>query len=53
MAYILAGRQRARARKDFATADRIRAGLAEAGVVVEDLPTGSRWRVAGTDGRPP
>ncbi|HEU5299918.1 MAG TPA: cysteine--tRNA ligase [bacterium] len=51
MRYVLEGRQRARALKDFATADRIRTRLFEAGVHVEDLPTGSRWRVVGTDGR--
>lgn len=54
VSYILAGRERARAKKDFSTADRIRGRLAEAGIVVEDLPTGPRWRVAAADGlRPP
>jgi len=43
--FILAGRDQARRRKDFATADRIRAQLAEAGVMVEDLPSGARWRL--------
>ncbi len=42
---ILAIRQRARERRDFATADRIRARLLEIGVVVEDFPGGSRWRL--------
>ncbi len=51
VAYILAGRERARASKDFATADRIRKQLADAGVVVEDLPTGPRWRLATLDAR--
>jgi cysteinyl-tRNA synthetase len=51
--YVLEGRQRARAQRDFATADLIRARLAEAGVQVEDLPTGSRWRIVGTDGARP
>ncbi len=46
IAFILAGRERARSKKDFATADRIRTRLAEAGVLVEDLPTGARWRLA-------
>ncbi|MQA79266.1 MAG: cysteine--tRNA ligase [Streptosporangiales bacterium] len=36
-------RQQARARKDFATADALRDGLASAGVVVEDTPNGPRW----------
>jgi cysteinyl-tRNA synthetase len=39
-------RQEARARKDYAAADTIRARLAAAGVVVEDTPTGPRWTVA-------
>ena len=51
MVFILEGRQQARRLKDFTTADRIRARLSEAGVLVEDLPTGPRWRVVGTDGR--
>jgi len=42
---ILEARQRARERRDFATADRIRSRLAELGVSVEDYPGGSRWRV--------
>src|SRR6266542_1573896 len=32
-----------RARKDFAAADAIRDQLAEAGVIVEDTPSGPRW----------
>lgn len=36
-------RQLARARKDYATADAPRDGLAAAGVVVEDTPNGPRW----------
>src|SRR4051794_21903233 len=42
---MLEARQAARARKDFAEADRIRDALAAAGVVVEDTPAGARWRV--------
>lgn len=42
---ILTARQRARDRRDFATADRIRRRLGEIGVSVEDYPGGSRWRV--------
>jgi cysteinyl-tRNA synthetase len=41
----LAARGRARARGDFAEADRIRDELARAGIVLEDGPGGTRWRV--------
>lgn len=40
---LLAQRQEARARRDFAAADDIRARLAAAGVSVEDSPEGSTW----------
>jgi cysteinyl-tRNA synthetase len=36
-------REAARARRDYATADAIRASLEEIGVVVEDTPQGPRW----------
>ncbi len=39
-------RQAARARKDFAAADAIRDQLQQAGVVVEDTPSGPRWELA-------
>ncbi len=39
-------RQAARARKDYAAADAIRDQLKEAGVVVEDTTSGSRWELA-------
>jgi cysteinyl-tRNA synthetase len=42
---MLEARQAARARKDFAEADRIRDALAAAGVVVEDTSAGARWRI--------
>jgi cysteinyl-tRNA synthetase len=42
---MLAARDEARARKDYAEADRLRDALAAAGVVIEDTPTGPRWRV--------
>ncbi|GAA2425914.1 cysteine--tRNA ligase [Actinomadura vinacea] len=38
-------RQAARARKDYAAADAIREGLAEAGILVEDTPNGPRWEL--------
>jgi cysteinyl-tRNA synthetase len=41
----VAAREAARKEKDFATADRIRASLAEEGVEVEDTPQGPRWRL--------
>ena len=46
MALILDIRQKARANKDWATADAIRDGLKAAGVVVEDTPQGARWKRA-------
>ena len=42
---MLAQRQEARARKDFAAADAIRARLAELGLVIEDTPQGARWTI--------
>ena len=42
---VLEVRQRARDRRDFATADRIRQKLLDLGVSVEDYPGGSRWRI--------
>ncbi len=43
---VLAQRQAARDRKDFAVADALRDGLAASGIVVEDTPTGARWSLA-------
>ncbi|MEE2897053.1 MAG: cysteine--tRNA ligase [Gemmatimonadota bacterium] len=37
----------ARANKDFATSDAIRDELAEKGIVLEDGPEGTRWKVSG------
>jgi cysteinyl-tRNA synthetase len=42
---LLAARESARERRDFAEADRIRDTLAAASIVVEDTPSGPRWRV--------
>jgi len=38
-------RQAARGRKDYAEADAIRAGLLDAGILVEDTPHGPRWEL--------
>ena len=43
---LVAQREEARARKDFAAADAIRDVLRDAGVEVEDTPSGPRWTVA-------
>ena len=43
MELLIALRSEARAKKDFATADRIRKGLAERGVALEDRPGGTEW----------
>jgi cysteinyl-tRNA synthetase len=44
-AALLSSREKARAAKDFATADRIRDELAAMGVTVTDTPDGQRWEV--------
>ncbi|MFZ5596966.1 MAG: cysteine--tRNA ligase [Bacillota bacterium] len=41
---IVSIRQEARARKDWAVADRIRDGLKDIGIVLEDTPQGVRWK---------
>jgi cysteinyl-tRNA synthetase len=43
---LVAEREAARERRDFATADRIRRQLADEGILLEDTPQGSRWRRA-------
>lgn len=44
MDVLIAVRQDARARKDWATADAVRNKLAEIGIVIEDTPQGVRWK---------
>jgi cysteinyl-tRNA synthetase len=43
--FIAEGRMRARRQKDWATGDQIRARLQDLGVLLEDTPTGFKWRV--------
>jgi cysteinyl-tRNA synthetase len=45
VAVALEQREAARARKDFAAADAIRARLAAAGIRIEDTPSGPRWEL--------
>jgi cysteinyl-tRNA synthetase len=44
LAALLQARAEARAARDWARSDELRAELAEAGVLVEDTPDGQRWR---------
>jgi cysteinyl-tRNA synthetase len=41
---LIEERQTAKRRRDFPAADRIRADLAERGVLLEDSPQGTRWK---------
>jgi cysteinyl-tRNA synthetase len=41
---LVAEREAARKRRDFAAADRLRGELAVRGIVVEDTPHGARWK---------
>ncbi|NAZ75249.1 cysteine--tRNA ligase [Kineococcus sp. T13] len=43
----LQDRATARAARDFATADAVRDALKDAGIVIEDTPTGARWSLEG------
>lgn len=44
---LLEMREEARKKKDFETADRIRAELAKLGISVEDTPRGPKWTIVG------
>jgi cysteinyl-tRNA synthetase len=44
---IIEVRQESRTKKDWGTADRIRDGLKELGIVLEDTPQGVRWKKQG------
>jgi cysteinyl-tRNA synthetase len=46
VAALLAGRDRARQARRYELADDIRRRMHELGVIVEDLPGGTRWRIA-------
>jgi cysteinyl-tRNA synthetase len=44
MELLIQLRNEVRMKKDFATADQIRDGLAKLGITVEDRPGGTGWR---------
>ena len=41
---LIQRRSEARSKKDFATSDRIRDDLIDAGIILEDKPDGTIWR---------
>jgi len=47
LAELVAQRDLARKRRDFAESDRLRKELLSEGIVVEDTPGGTRWKMAG------
>ena len=48
--YLLELREQARAEREFERADEIRKRLGSMGVVIEDTPSGARWRLASPTG---
>ena len=46
VAVALEQREAARARRDFAAADAIRAQLTSIGITIEDTPAGPRWTLS-------
>jgi cysteinyl-tRNA synthetase len=46
VAALVEDRRRARERRDWAEADRIRAEIQRRGLVIEDTPAGIRWKRA-------
>jgi cysteinyl-tRNA synthetase len=44
---LVSDRETARKGRDFATADRIRDELGQAGISIEDTPTGAHWSLDG------
>ena len=45
MDLIIAVRQKARKNKDFETADYLRDELKKLGIILEDTPQGTNWRI--------
>ena len=41
---LIAKRTEAKVRRDFATADKIRSDLLERGIILEDTPSGTKWK---------